>query len=162
MAATGVRHRWYEKTATKKSATRTTAATPISWRSRHTMPNFYPYPANNAPLVTELDPNPKDIDCTLAPRPPEPTSHHCLFPSKYPFIHQSWCVQLPGLYGRCVLHLSVPVQVTHLRPRISDDSCRHAHPRRPFSSFPFLIESLHIIPPLVYTLAESALDSPSC
>ncbi|KAH9972215.1 hypothetical protein BJV74DRAFT_865230, partial [Russula compacta] len=33
------------------------------------MPNFYPYPANNAPLVTELDPNPN----------PNPKGHRLRF-----------------------------------------------------------------------------------
>jgi hypothetical protein len=36
------------------------------------MPNFYPYPANNAALATELDPNPtrETTICAPAPRAP--------------------------------------------------------------------------------------------
>ena len=95
------------------------------------MPNFCPYPANNAALVTELDPNSRAVTVlrsgTRTPRAHlvQPSADLCVFP-----FQRQLCVQ-----PHSCLRISffVPVQVTRLRPPISDDSCRHAHPR-PFLS----------------------------
>ncbi|KAI0248113.1 hypothetical protein BJV78DRAFT_837142 [Lactifluus subvellereus] len=91
------------------------------------MPNFYPFPANTAPLVTELlDPKPRRrlrSDTPLS----EPKSRRHPFPS---------------------VRLSIYRSVTHLRPRIPGDSCRHANPHsflsRSSLSATFLHSDMHL------------------
>ena len=115
------------------------------------MPNFSPYPANNAALVTELYPD----SCALRTSPPlldhlvQCSAELCVFP----------CPTAISVWSHSCLRISffVPVKVTRLRPRISDDSCRHAHPR------PFLSRSSLYAPfPHSYIhLPNTILTSPS-
>ena len=118
------------------------------------MPNFCPYPANNAALVTELDPMSMSTVYAPAPTPQahlvQPSAELCVVPC--PTVN--WCVKP---HSCLPISFFVPVKVTRLRPRISDDSCRHAHPR-PFLSRPNLCTPF---PHSYIHLPNTILTSPS-
>jgi hypothetical protein len=142
-----------EKTTTKKAA-RTTAR-PTTWRCRHA--EFLPYPANNAAPVTELDSQLKNYNLRFRHLDPSSHSHNAL-PLLIPCPTATNCV-----YGlRSCKDIQIARDVLRACPGHAPSTAnfRRQVPSRAPSSFPFQIEPLRAIPPLVHTLTEHDLDAP--
>lgn len=137
----------------KKSAARTTAAGPTTWRCRHA--EFLPYPANNAAPVTELDSQLKKLQFAL---PASSHSHNLLPLLTIPCPTATKCVRAPKLKD-----IKIACDVLRACPGHAPSTAnfRRQVPSRVPSSFPFQIEPLRAIPPLVHTLTEHDFDAPA-